>query len=296
MRIPYLRRLSLATSVVLIAGSALGTLIAFSDQPASAAGPCGSAYPYADFGGRTDPNGFYAPDMRSYVAACVNASGNDLARTEKGPNGQVGTFGSPGTWDATASALGFQIITLAQVGTVAQLHSGETAPLYDDSGNPTGTLTGGDIVGYVDQVYSNGQALVRTYDSSQHQIRSFRMTAPRYLVLSGGKGIRNGGIGSPSPKPTKKPSPSPSPKPTKKPSASPTATPTPTPSASPTDTPIASPSASVSAPPLANLTNKKSQTLASKYGKAIGIGGVVVALLLGVVVVAAARRTDDTGD
>lgn len=266
-------------------------------EPASAAGPCGSGYPYGGYGGRTDPNGFYAPDMRSYVAACVNASGRDLARTEKGPNGQTGTFGSPGTWDATASALGFAIVGSAQVGGVAQLHSGESATLYDDQGKPNGVLNGGDIVGYVDTVYSGGQALVRTYDTSTHSVRSFRMVAKRYLILAGGQGVRNGQVGTPTPKPkpsptpTKKPSPSPSPKPTKTPSPAPTATP----SASPASTAFTTPTPIHTNPPL-DLTNKKSKTLAAKYGKAIGLGGVIVALLLGVVVVAAARRTDDTGD
>ena len=294
MQTPHVRRITLAAVTALVAGSALVGVVAITEQSASAATPCGGAYPYAGFGGRTDPNGFYAPDMRSYVAACVNASGSDLARTEKGPNGQTGTFGSPGTWDATASALGFRIISLAQVGTVAQLHSGEDAVLYSDTGAPNGTLTGGDIVGYVDVVYSDGQALVRTYDSSTHSVRSFRMKAKRYLILSGGKGVRNGAVGSPKPKPTKKPSPSPSP--TKKPSPSPSPKPTPTPSATPSAEPAATATPRTTAPPVTEVTNKKSKTLAAKYGKAIGLGGVVVALLLGVVVVAAARRTDDTGD
>lgn len=268
--------------------------------PAQAAAACGSVYPYSGFGGKTDPNGFYAPDMRSYVGACVNASGRDFAHTEKGPNGQTGTFGSPGTWDNTASALGFGISSSPSVGAVAQLHSGEDATLYGEDGKPNGTLTGGDVVGYVDAVYSGAQALVRTYDSSSHQIRSFRMVAKRYLLFNGGQGIRNGVISTPKPSASATTKPSASPKPSVKPSPSATAshsaTPTPTASSGGSSAqPSASPT-STSTPADLGVTNKKSKTLAAKYGKAIGLGGVIVALLLGAVVVAAARRTDDTGD
>lgn len=288
---------AIAASALTIAAAGAALVSA---TPAQAAVACGTSYAYASSGGTTDPNGFYAPDMRSFVAACVNKNGGDLAHTEKGPNGQTGTFGSPGSWDATAQALGFTISSSPQVGLVAQMHVGEDATLYGDDGKPNGTLTDSELVGYVDQVFSGGQALIRTYDSSTHQVRTFRITVKRYLNLNGGQGIRNGVISTPKPgasasataTPTKSVSPKPSPTPSPiKVSAAPEPSPSIAESLGPVETITASPTTAPS-----DLTNKKSKTLAAKYGKAIGLGGVIVALLLGIVVVAAARRTDDTGD
>ena len=53
-----------------------------------------------------------------------------------------------------------------------------------------------------------------------------------------------------------------------------------------------------SPPPVvtANPPTKTSKSLASRFGKLIGIGGVVIAVVLGIIVIVASRRTDDIGD
>lgn len=251
----------------------LGCAAAAQAAPAAVTGTSCTSYPYADTNG-IDPNGFFAPNETSYVAACLDQSGYNLAHVEKGPSATV-TLGNPGTWSGSARQAGFPVRGAAADGDVVEVSSGQgvsTGP----TGGPPGPTLQGPFLGVVVAVDNLGEPTVRLYDITAHLVETYHFrpsptTSPSYINFSGGIGEDRPAVaGTSTPSPTYSSTPAAPPT-----SVAVSTTPTLTPSPTPTP-PTPSPTPTFTAPPTATSTPTPAPVHHSAKGplRLIGLGSL----------------------
>ena len=141
--------------------------------PAETAAPV--PYPY-ETATRVGPWGFSTRHATDYVAWRFFERDVAFTSTMSGPNGRTGRFADPGTWAASATAMGFRVDSVARPGSVAHWNAGEDA------------AKGAGHVAYVERVNPDGSVVVSEFDrsvpfgySQRGQAGTSPVRAPRYI-------------------------------------------------------------------------------------------------------------------